>query len=408
MTFVDFFTSTIQPDFMQNDPSEHPAGGWDQKPDNSANPKPGGPWNSAVTELSRASNDKNDHYTEQDARVKQKPGFRFIAIDWIDDEKSLRDEGVIYGLAKDDASAKEEAIVSYYEERAIPYQAEIDGLAEELNDQSRLLAQKNAELQDAKARRNAVVLPKLPVHLVLSFLVRLILSLVGLLGLWWLVYYCAQYGPWDWTIALPVSIGIVVVGSLSLWQKYSRFHQASATSKSPGTTPDGSQPQWLGYTMEFAPAVAAALFTVALLSQNSAVNGLLLAATGLFLLVAFVMGTGKLLLGNLIKINILRQKIRHQQAERSRIEEQVLQPLNQEVAALEDAIKALTEQIKATEARKAVMTPNLLARRDALRQQAQTALHIFRSEFEAARQNRRQMTARELARIQQAAFRAEN
>lgn len=297
---------------------------------------------------------------------------------WLDDEETLRDEGVLFGLSESEPTEKTDIIHKYFSHlSAIPLK-KIEEMNEQIQDLNLFIGQKANRLAWLDAQLNSSTDSQVTKeHQLPRIIIGLILSVAMCFGNFFLIESSLQQ---SYPNPTPIAFGIFLAGMFSLFGKISLFHDTE------------SKLSWRSLLEEIGIPLAAALF---IFSKVFPTQGIF-EATCLFIFIFFLfLFAGKLLLSN---VTVLRKELAgwsqirmakreyQQQMEAWKSEKNILE---EEVANLRiKRWQFLKEQNQAESER-----DQCFARRDML-------IKIFESEFYLARRMKQQLSKKQLDLIQ--------
>lgn len=299
---------------------------------------------------------------------------------WIDDEETLRDEGVVFGLSGEDDAVqrKADAIRQAFALRSAEVQRRRNALTEALADAT---AKKDAVEEEIEQHRAHMSSPDEPgitggdapdvaPHYFLRYLVGLALAF-GLCALNYVLIYelvaPAFEQPWY------VAAGVLMAGMFALFQPSSLLYN---NDDDQGLLHDAPAELWKQRVSEFGVPLAAALFAVVWRLQELAWYESSIAF--LFVFMLFLFG-GKLFLSmipqlSIVTRNVLRdRRIRSERASRTasieKLRRETIPERNADITRLRDALHALPSEAE-------------------LDAQLKRTISVFMSEVELARNTR--------------------
>jgi hypothetical protein len=282
--------------------------------------------------------------------------------EWLSDEPLLRDEAVLFGLSGADVTEKLNLIESYFSKKIIVFQKEQAYFDEKILELNLEIESKNTLVAELKSKQDIALNTSSKDTYLLRTFVGLVLSLGMCYGLYmflsfWLSPVLGQKSPW-------IAWGIFLTGMFNLYAPISVFHEG----------PKPTYRQILeGLGVPFATAV---LVCVLSFNEYGVLKSL---GVSFFLFVAFVF-TGKLLFGNVAKLNPEMRNL--MQNFKIRKDKHLAQKQwNQDLENLNDDIQSLrTEKWK--------LRPELdevLAQIQKINTEKNIALQLFSSEYALAK-----------------------
>lgn len=300
--------------------------------------------------------------------------------DWIDDEDALKDEGVVFGLAAEQAAieGRVDAIRQAFATRSAEVDRHRAALSEALAGANSRMQAVEKEIDRSRARMDNPEepgitggdAPDVAPHYFLRYLVGLILAF-GLCALNYVLIYelvaPAFEQPWY------VAAGILMAGMFALFQPSSLLYN---NDDDQGLLHDAPAELWKQRVSEFGVPLAAALFAV--IWRVSELAWYESGIAFLFVFMLFLFG-GKLFLSmipqlSIVTRNVLRdRRVRSQRAAHAakieRLRESELPDRQAEVTNLRQTLHALPSQSE-------------------LDAQCERAVTLFTSEVELARDTR--------------------
>ena len=293
---------------------------------------------------------------------------------WLEDEDTLRDEGVLFGLSESESTEKTEIIYKYFSHLTAELHGSIEQQNERIQELNLFIGQKTSRIETLTERLSGTALPRTDSeHQLPRTLIGLALSIAMCVGNFYLIRESLKpaFAESSW-----IALGVFLAGMFSLFGRISLFHDTD------------SKVSWRSLLEEVGMPFAAALFVFAHVVQHQS----WLQATALFVFVLFLfLFAGKLFLSN---ITVLRNDLKIWIGTRNERKEATGNAENWETEILllqgevdELRIKkwqTLREQ-NASESER----DRLFARRDML-------IKLFESEFFLARRMKNQLTGRQL------------
>lgn len=300
---------------------------------------------------------------------------------WLEDEDTLRDEGVLFGLSESDPTEKTDIIHKYFSHLAAEYLSSIEQHNERIQELNLFIGQKSNRIEELENKLKGLVITKSNgEHHLPRTLIGLTLSVAMCVGNFFLIKESLKpaFAESSW-----IALGVFLAGMFSLFGRISMFHDTD------------SRVSWRALLEEIGLPFAAALFVFA----NALPHQGAWQAIALFVFVFFLfLFAGKLLLSN---VTILRNdlhawfSIRRDRAESgSNTEnwENEIQVLQEEV----DALRVKKWQILREQGQSETERDRIYARRDML-------VKLFESEFFLARRMKNQLTNKQLQDIRKSA-----
>ena len=302
-----------------------------------------------------------------------------VAIpNWLEDEDTLRDEGVLFGLSESESTEKTDIISKYFSHLTAELHGAIGQQNERIQEFNLFIGQKTTRIEALNERLSRHTSPKLvSEHQLPRTLIGLSLSIAMCIGNFYLIRESLKpaFNESSW-----IALGVFLAGMFSLFGRISLFHDTD------------SKLSWRSLLEEIGMPFAASLFVFANVLQYQ--NWL--QAVALFVFVFFLfLFAGKLLLSN---ITVLRNDLKiwigglnERKEATSHVENweaEILQ-LQQEV----DELRIKKWQILREQTVSESERDRLFARRDML-------IKLFESEFHLARRMKTQLTERQLNYIQ--------
>ena len=296
---------------------------------------------------------------------------------WLEDEDTLRDEGVLFGLSESDPTEKTDIIRSYFAHLSADPEQEVEQQNERVQELNLFIGQKENRIEELQTKlRNAETLRHEGEHQLPRTLVGLTLSVAMCVGNYYLIEETLR--P-SFAASPLVALGVFLAGMFSLFGRISLFHDTDSNVTGRRLLEEVGMP------------FATALFVVAQAWQHQT----WWQATALFFFVFFLfLFAGKLLLSN---ITVLRNDLRvwlgtsreqrHTRENSETWEEEVLR-LREEI----DALRVQKWQVLRQQGEAETERDQLYARRDML-------IKLFESEFYLARQMKGRLTERQLREI---------
>jgi len=300
---------------------------------------------------------------------------------WLDDEDTLRDEGVLFGLSESDPTEKTDIIHKYFSHLSAEHLSSIEQHNEHIQELNLFIGQKNNRFEELNEKlKNLVASRTNGEHHLPRTLIGLTLSVVMCVGNFFLIQESLKpaFAESSW-----IALGIFLAGMFSLFGRISMFHDTEA------------KVSWRSLLEEIGLPFAAALFVFA----NALPYQGIWQAIALFIFVFFLfLFAGKLLLSNvtvlrndlLILFNVNRD--RREFAENSGSWEDEIQVLQGEI----DELRVKKWQVLRDQSQAETERDRIYARRDML-------VKLFESEFFLARRMKNQLTNKQLQEIRKSA-----
>lgn len=306
--------------------------------------------------------------------LSSQPGSEVLIPYWLEDEDTLRDEGVLFGLSESDPTEKTDIIHKYFVHLAAGPLGDIEQHNERIQEFNLFIGQKTERIETLKAKSDIVLTAdNTREHHLPRTLIGLTLSAAMCIGNFFLIRESLRpaFAESSW-----IAMGIFLAGMFSLFGRISIFHDKD------------SKVTWRSLLEETGLPFAASLFVFAQVYQS---QGWLQAAS-LFVFIFFLfLFAGKLFLSN---ITVLRSdfkawldpiKEKKQREEESHKSENEMLILQEERDALRVKKWQAVRELSASETER----DRIYARRDML-------IKLFESEFFLARRMKGQLSGRQL------------
>ncbi|TDE12737.1 hypothetical protein [Dyadobacter psychrotolerans] len=297
---------------------------------------------------------------------------------WLEDEDTLRDEGVLFGLSESDPTEKTDIIQKYFSHLAAEPISQIEQHNERIQELNLFIGQKTNRIQELKDKLNTNTIAKTESdHHLPRTLIGLALCAAMCVGNFFLIRESLRpvFTESSW-----IALGIFLAGMFSLFGRISMFHDSE------------SKVTWRPLLEEIGLPFAAALFVFA----NVLPTQSWLQAGALFVFIFFLfLFAGKLFLSN---ITVLRNDLqswvgtirnRKQFADDAANWESEVLDLQAEV----DELRVKKWQVLREQSTAETERDRINARRDML-------VKLFESEFFLARRMKNQLTGKQLNYIQ--------
>lgn len=296
---------------------------------------------------------------------------------WLEDEDTLRDEGVLFGLSESDPHEKTDIIQKYFSNLVAGHIASIEQHNERIQELNLFIGQKTNRIEELKDKlKNPATNAEREHHLPRT-LIGITLCIAMCIGNFFLIRESLKpaFADNSW-----IALGVFLAGMFSLFGKISLFHDTE------------SRVTWKSLLEEIGLPFAAALFVFA----NVITYQTWFQAFALFVFVFFLfMFAGKLLLSN---ITVLRndmqawlnvRKDSRTSSDNNYNWETECQTLQEEI----DQLRVKKWQILREQSTAETERDRLYAKRDML-------VKLFESEFYLARRMKNELTTRQLNLIQ--------
>ena len=297
---------------------------------------------------------------------------------WLEDEDTLRDEGVLFGLSESDPTEKTDIIHKYFSQLAAESVSSVEEHNERIQELNLFIGQKTNRIDELKNRLNVHEVAKsASEHHLPRTLIGLTLCVAMCIGNFFLIRESLKpaFAESSW-----IALGIFLAGMFNLFGKISMFHDTE------------SKVTWRPLLEEIGMPFAAALFVFA----NALPTQSWLQAGSLFVFIFFLfLFAGKLLLSN---ITVLRTDLqswlgtlrnRKQFTDDSTNWESEMLQLQEEV----DELRVKKWQVLREQSTAETERDRIYAKRDML-------IKLFESEFFLARRMKTQLTGKQLNYIQ--------
>ncbi|SKB97813.1 hypothetical protein [Dyadobacter psychrophilus] len=296
---------------------------------------------------------------------------------WLEDEDTLRDEGVLFGLSESDPHEKTDIIHKYFSNLVAGHMASIEQHNERIQELNLFIGQKNNRIEELKDKLKNPVNNAQREHHLPRTLIGITLCIAMCIGNFFLIRESLKpvFADNSW-----IALGVFLAGMFSLFGKISLFHDTEV------------RVTWKSLLEEIGLPFAAALFVFA----NVITHQTWWQAFALFVFVFFLfMFAGKLLLSN---ITVLRndmqawlniRKDSRNFADNNYNWETECQTLQEEI----DQLRVKKWQILREQSTAETERDRLYAKRDML-------VKLFESEFYLARRMKNELTTRQLNLIQ--------
>jgi hypothetical protein len=296
---------------------------------------------------------------------------------WLEDEDTLRDEGVLFGLSESDPNEKTDIIHKYFSNLAASHIANIEQHNEKIQELNLFIGQKNNRIEELQERLKNPASKLEGEHHLPRTLIGITLCVAMCVGNFFLIRESLKpvFADNSW-----IALGVFLAGMFSLFGRISLFHD------------NDSRVTWKSLLEEVGLPFAAALFVFA----NVITHQTWWQAFALFIFVFFLfLFAGKLLLSN---ITVLRNDLqawfnirrdRQDYVENNYNWESECQTLQEEI----DDLRVKKWQVLREQRNAETERDRLFAKRDML-------IKLFESEFYLARRMKNELTTRQLNMIQ--------
>jgi len=296
---------------------------------------------------------------------------------WLEDEDTLRDEGVLFGLSESDPHEKTDIIHKYFSNLAASHLANIEEHNERIQELNLFIGQKQNRIDELQERLKTPGARAEGEHHLPRTLIGITLCAAMCVGNFFLIRESLKpaFADNSW-----IALGVFLAGMFSLFGRISLFHDTD------------SKVTWKSLLEEIGLPFAAALFVFA----NVITYQTWWQAFALFVFVFFLfLFAGKLLLSNItvlrndlqVWLNIRRD--RQDFVENNYNWESECQTLQEEI----DDLRVKKWQVLREQSHAETERDRLFAKRDML-------IKLFESEFYLARRMKNELTTRQLNLIQ--------
>lgn len=296
---------------------------------------------------------------------------------WLEDEDTLRDEGVLFGLSESDPNEKTDIIHKYFSNLAASHIADIEQHNERIQELNLFIGQKQNRIDELQERLKNPGARSEGEHHLPRTLIGITLCAAMCVGNFFLIRESLKpaFADNSW-----IALGVFLAGMFSLFGRISLFHDTE------------SKVTWKSLLEEIGLPFAAALFVFA----NVITYQTWWQAFALFVFVFFLfLFAGKLLLSNItvlrndlqVWLNIRRD--RHDFVENNYNWESECQTMQEEM----DELRVKKWQVLREQSHAETERDRLFAKRDML-------IKLFESEFYLARRMKNELTTRQLNLIQ--------
>lgn len=296
---------------------------------------------------------------------------------WLEDEDTLRDEGVLFGLSESDPHEKTDIIHKYFSNLAASHIAGIEQHNERIQELNLFIGQKQNRIDELQERLKTPGARAEGEHHLPRTLIGITLCAAMCVGNFFLIRESLKpaFADNSW-----IALGVFLAGMFSLFGRISLFHDTD------------SKVTWKSLLEEIGLPFASALFVFA----NVITYQTWWQAFALFVFVFFLfLFAGKLLLSNItvlrndlqVWLNIRRD--RQDFVENNYNWESECQTLQEEI----DNLRVNKWQVLREQSHAETERDRLFAKRDML-------IKLFESEFYLARRMKNELTTRQLNLIQ--------
>ncbi|WP_090156999.1 hypothetical protein [Dyadobacter soli] len=296
---------------------------------------------------------------------------------WLEDEDTLRDEGVLFGLSESDPNEKTDIIHKYFSNLAASHIAGIEQHNERIQELNLFIGQKQNRIDELQERLKNPGARTEGEHHLPRTLIGITLCAAMCVGNFFLIRESLKpaFADNSW-----IALGVFLAGMFSLFGRISLFHDTD------------SKVTWKSLLEEIGLPFAAALFVFA----NVITYQTWWQAFALFVFVFFLfLFAGKLLLSNItvlrndLKIWLNIRRDRQDFVENNYNWESECQTLQEEI----DDLRVKKWQVLREQSHAETERDRLFAKRDML-------IKLFESEFYLARRMKNELTTRQLNLIQ--------
>jgi hypothetical protein len=296
---------------------------------------------------------------------------------WLQDEDTLRDEGVLFGLSESDATEKTDIIQKYFSTLAAGYIGRIEQHNERIQELNLFIGQKSNRIEELQEKLKNPAIPVANEHHLPRTLIGITLCVAMCLGNFFLIRESLKpaFADNSW-----ISLGVFLAGMFSLFGRISLFHDSE------------SQVNWKTLLEEIGLPFASALFVFA----NVIPYQTWWQSFALFVFVFFLfLFAGKLLLSN---ITVLRNDLQAWLTTRNARRESRESTYDREAECVTlqeelDELRVKKWQILREQNTDETERDRLYAKRDML-------IKLFESEFYLARRMKNELTGKQLNLIQ--------
>jgi hypothetical protein len=296
---------------------------------------------------------------------------------WLEDEDTLRDEGVLFGLSESDPTEKTDIIHNYFIHLAANHERNIEQQNERVQELNLFIGQKENRIEELNGKLKALEgVRHEGEHQLPRTLVGLALSIAMCVGNYFLIEETLR--P-SFSSSSYVALGVFLAGMFNLFGRISLFHDTD------------SNVSWRRLLEEVGMPLAASLFVFAQAWQTQ--SGW--QAVSLFVFVFFLfLFAGKLFLSNItvlrndLRIWLTTRRGRREVVDNSQEWEDEIVELNEEI----DKLRVQKWQVLREQGTSESERDRLYARRDML-------IKLFESEFYLARKMRGRLSDRQLREI---------
>lgn len=296
---------------------------------------------------------------------------------WLEDEDTLRDEGVLFGLSESDPHEKTDIIQKYFSNLAAGHIANIEEHNERIQELNLFIGQKNNRIEELQEKLKNPADRSEKEHHLPRTLIGITLCVAMCVGNFFLIRESLKpvFADNSW-----IALGVFLAGMFSLFGRISLFHDTE------------SRVTWKSLLEEIGLPFAAALFVFA----NVITHQTWWQAFALFVFVFFLfLFAGKLLLSN---ITVLRNDLQAWLNIRKDRQDSVDNHYNWETEC-----HTLQEEIDELRVKKWQILreqSNAETERDRLNAKRDMLIKLFESEFFLARRMKNELTTRQLNLIQ--------
>ena len=323
----------------------------------------------------------NEHFSGSEAPDRNISAIQLTEVVipyWLEDEDTLRDEGVLFGLSESDPTEKTDIIHKYFLHLSAKPLSEIEQHNERVQELNLFIGQKTNRIEELKSKLDAIsTSEKHAEHHLPRTLTGLALCAAMCVGNFFLIRESLKpvFAESSW-----IALGIFLAGMFSLFGRISIFHDTQ------------SKVSWRPLLEEIGLPFAAALFVFANVLPTQG----WFQASALFVFIFFLfLFAGKLFLSNITLLRTdlkawldpIREKKQHENEAVDR-ETEILE-LQEQTDELRVKKWQVLRELSAVETER----DRIYARRDML-------IKLFESEFFLARRMKNQLTGKQLNYIQ--------
>ena len=296
---------------------------------------------------------------------------------WLEDEDTLKDEGVLFGLSESDSTEKTDIIRSYFSHLASSHEHNIEHQNERIQELNLFIGQKENRIDEIVTKIKALEgVRHEGENQIPRTLVGLTLSIAMCVGNYYLIKDTLSA---SFASSSYVALGVFLAGMFNLFGRISLFHDTE------------SNVSWRRLLEEVGMPFAAALFVYAQAWQTQS----WWQATALFVFVFFLfLFAGKLFLSNItvlrndLRVWLTSRRSRREAMDHNQSWEEEIVKLTKET----DDLRVQKWQVLREQNISESERDRLYARRDML-------IKMFESEFSLARSHKAKLSDRQLREI---------